>query len=65
MTDSELAAQLSKWFFRHANDAHRWRNPVGAAIKDGASASGNWRNAPRGNPAKGFRAMKAKLESGS
>jgi len=63
--DKELAEALSDWFLRHSKDPNRWRNPVGRVIRDSVSASNNWRNAPRGNPRAGYRAMKAKVESGS
>jgi hypothetical protein len=65
MKDQELAKLLSAWFDRHAADPNRWRNPVGSVVKAGVSGFNNWRNAPRGNPRAGFRAMKAKAESGS
>lgn len=63
--DQQLAKALAAWFERHSKDPHRWRTPVGLAVRDGVSASNNWRNAPRGDPRKGYRAMVADAESGS
>lgn len=65
LKDQQLAEALSLWFSRHSKDPNRWRNPVGLVLKEGVSAFGNWRNAPRGNPKAGYRAMRERLEAGS
>lgn len=64
-SDAELAGLLSKWFERHSKDRNRWRTPVGLAVKEGVGAFGNWRNARRGNPKAGYRAMVEAKETGS
>ena len=54
--DSELAAELENWFKNNADNPNKWnRNKVGQIIKSYLIGSGNWKNAARGNPAKGRR----------
>lgn len=60
MKDEELAGGLREWFKRvmGVSGQARRKNPVWVALREIAGAFGNWRNAPRGDPSKGFRNMK-------
>lgn len=60
MNDHDLAGGLKDWFSRvcGVSSQARRKNPVWAAIREIAGHWGNWRNAPRGDPKKGFEAMK-------
>ncbi len=60
MTDQELALEIRGWGNRVVNrlGINRRRSPVWHSIKWVAGNWGNWRNAPRGNPKKGYVAMK-------
>lgn len=60
--DAEIVKALKQWFKEHADDPNRWRTPIGRTLKDLLMLTGNWKNAPRGNPKKGFRAMQANQE---
>lgn len=56
MNDKILANELQKWFNLHFSDKNKWnRNFVGIVIKSNLKKLNNWKNAPRGNPAKGLR----------
>lgn len=63
--DQHLAAALSEWFKRYSNSQRRWQTPVGRVLKEELQSLGNWKNAERGDPKKGYRAMVAGAESGS
>lgn len=59
MNDKILANELQKWFNLKNFDKNKWnRNCVGIVIKSNLKKSNNWKNAPRGNPAKGLRVAK-------
>lgn len=62
MSDKELAKELENWFKNNTNNPNKWnRSAVGIIIKQTLNNLNNWRNAPRGNPAKGYaEAMKRK-----
>jgi hypothetical protein len=55
MNDKELAKELENWFKNNINNPNKWnRGAVGPIIKQTLNNLNNWRNAPRGNPAKGY-----------
>lgn len=60
MTDSELAHALKEWGMRvgRAGSGVRRKSPVWVAMREVLGVFGNWRNAPRGNPRKGYVAMR-------
>jgi hypothetical protein len=64
MSDTELAEAIKQWTKARWHDRNKWnRNPVGLAIRHAVESTGNWRNAPRGNPSKGRRvAMERKWQ---
>ena len=53
--DRLIIIGLREWWGRHSQSKNKWRTPVGRQIRVIVEFAGNWRNAPRGNPAKGFR----------
>ncbi len=56
MNEKILANEVKNWFNERAGDKNKWnRNLVGQTIKNCLKNLGNWKNAPRGNPAKGKR----------
>lgn len=59
----ELADALSAWFGvrRGADDKARRASPVWRVMRDELRALGNWKNAARGNPRAGYRAMKERV----
>lgn len=61
-SDEEIVKALKAWFKEHGDDPNRWRTPIGRTLKELLQITGNWKNAPRGNPKKGFRAMQANQE---
>lgn len=62
MSDEELASGLREWFERvdGVSSGSRRKSAVWVAMREILVHWGNWCNAPRGNPKKGFRAMKEK-----
>ena len=59
MNEKILANELKNWFILKTSDKNKWnRNFVGIVIKSNLKKLGNWKNAPRGNPAKGLRVAK-------
>lgn len=60
VTDTVLANSLKAWFSRvtGVSGQARRKSPVWVALREIVSAFGNWRNAPRGDPKKGFASMK-------
>lgn len=54
-TLEEVADLVREWFRMKTSEANgRWsRDPLGRVIKEGLKGTGNWKNAPRGNPKKG------------
>lgn len=51
-----LGHAITEWWTRNKSDPNKWnRTLVGRAIKSIAIESGNWKNAPRGNPRKAGR----------
>jgi hypothetical protein len=56
MNESDLAKEIENWFKNNSNNPNKWnRSPVGIVIKQSLNSLNNWKNAPRGNPAKGYR----------
>jgi hypothetical protein len=60
MTEKQLAYELESWFARTAanpeSKKRRWsKNPVGMILRANLRETGNWKNAPRGNPSAGFK----------
>lgn len=65
MSEIELSGHIRAWFegkYGVGGGARR-ASPVWVALKEGLSVWGNWRNAPRGDPAKGWRAGCGKVEA--
>lgn len=60
-TEKEIAKYLKFWFAKKIKGI--WNDPIGKAIKAGAMAEENWKNAPRGDRGKGrvaaFKAYRA------
>lgn len=54
MTDKELSIELEKWLINHLHCENKWNRPVGKVLVKYLNKTGNWKNAPRGNPAKGW-----------
>lgn len=55
MSENEVANELEKWWVGAVEDRNRWnRGFVGPAIKQIVQLAGNWKNAPRGDPRKGY-----------
>ena len=57
-----LRDQLRQWFDDTESvpdrRKRRWlHDPVGSLLRERLKATGNWKNAPRGNPHKGFAAV--------
>jgi hypothetical protein len=52
-TDKELASYISEWFSRKRVPAARRQSPVWKAIRAALAVTGNFKNAPRGNPRAG------------
>jgi hypothetical protein len=63
MSDADLAEALKIWFEKHAGNPHLWQTQVGAVLRGQLVARGNFKNAPRGNPKRGWKAMLAKKGS--
>ena len=63
MSDVDLAKVLREWMGRIVGVSRqsRSRNPVWVVVKEVVGGFGNWRNAVRGNPKKGYEAMKRKV----
>lgn len=55
MTDKELSIELEKWFNNNINYQNKWCLPTGKILKKQLKSLGNWKNAPRGDPIKGYR----------
>lgn len=57
MDEETLSKELNNWFkTTNTNKIHFWnRNPVGKVLKDNLIKIEHWKNARRGNPAKGWR----------
>ena len=61
---AELARLIDRWFLATAGNPNRWsQDPVGSAIRSALQGTGNWKNAPRGNPRKGFEAQQSRKVS--
>jgi hypothetical protein len=60
MSDADLAEALKIWFEKHAGNPHLWQTQVGAVLRGRLVARGNFKNAPRGNPKRAWKAMLAK-----
>lgn len=58
MTDKELSIELEKWFIGHLENQNKWNRPTGKIISKYLNKTKNWKNAPRGNPKKGYLKMK-------
>jgi hypothetical protein len=62
MSDLGLGNDLFDWFERTKGNPNRWRESyVGRVIRGNLVETGNWKNAPRGDPKKGYAAMREKL----
>lgn len=63
MNDVELASGLREWFKRMGvvSGQARRKNPVWVALREITGAFGNWRNARRGNPRRGYLRMKERM----
>lgn len=61
ISDQQLAVLVGEWGVRTRGRGRRWsgRDLVGAAIRWEVEKAGHWKNAPRGNPRKGYRVMRA------
>jgi hypothetical protein len=58
MKNIELAEEIKRWFLKNKTNTSRWSdNLVGKTIKNQLIATGNWKNAERGNPKRGFSVM--------
>jgi hypothetical protein len=65
MTDFELAKAVAEWFRVSSGNRRRWSNDeVGVVIREQLKVTGNWKNAPRGNPAKGMAVRLSKRGGG-
>ena len=52
----KLYSELKKHLINHKEDKNFWnRDLIGVTIKNFCESRGNFRNSPRGNPAKGAR----------
>jgi len=62
MKDNELEEGLREWWvnIREVSKQARSQNRVWRVVREIVEGYGNWRNAPRGNPRKGYAAMKGK-----
>ncbi len=54
MKQKDLAIELLKWFNNPKDNQNKWSSPVGKIIKNQLQKTGNWKNAPRGNPRLGY-----------
>lgn len=63
MNDSDLAVGLREWFKRMGgvSGQARRKNPVWVALREITGAFGNWRNARRGNPRRGYLVMRERM----
>jgi len=53
--DTKLAVEIDLWFEKNKNNKNLWNNnEIGKTIKRSVTKKGNWKNAPRGNPAAGY-----------
>jgi hypothetical protein len=58
MKNIELAKEINAWFDKNRLNKSKWcDNIVGKTIKKRIIATGNWKNAERGNPKRGFSVM--------
>lgn len=60
MNHKDVARRLQEWFTL-VSALPVWvrvKSPVWVVMRDNLRVLGNWRNAPRGDPAKGFKVMK-------
>jgi hypothetical protein len=58
----DFAIELNNYLNKHINDANFWnRNPIGKVIKEFCEGRGNFKNAPRSNPRKGYSNMISKI----
>jgi hypothetical protein len=58
MKNIELAEEIKRWFLKNKTNTSRWSdNIVGKTIKNQLMATGNWKNAERGDPKRGFSVM--------
>lgn len=51
--DKKLIVLIDE-FFQDKTVAQRKRSPVWKVLRERLTETGNWKNAPRGNPKKGF-----------
>lgn len=55
MKYKEIAAGLRAWAVKNSSNRNKWsQNSLGITIKEIVKDLGNWKNAPRGNPRKGY-----------
>ena len=62
--DRDLAREIAEWFERHRGDKGIWQKPVGRSVREALMRRGNWKNAPRGNPRKGYEEMRRRMGAG-
>lgn len=62
MSNKDVSEYLNKWFANNKSNPSRWSdNEIGKTIKKNLLLTKNWKNAPRGNPRKGY-LMKSRAE---
>lgn len=60
VSEKEVARALENWFLTPRKRS--WSSPIGRVLKEKLGMSGNWKNAGRGDPKKGFAKMKEVVE---
>ena len=62
MNDTEFSNELKTRLNRILPTKNYFRNPIFMVIRDLIRVKGYWKNKPRGNPSKGYKAMREKAE---
>ncbi len=65
MNHKALAEALERWFtvVSALPEWVRTKSPVWAAMRDNLKALGHWRARPRGNPQKGFKVSRERMNN--
>ena len=62
MNDTEFSNELKTRLNRILPTKNYFRNPIFMVIRDLIRVKGYWKNKSRGNPSKGYKAMREKAE---
>ena len=63
MNEKQVEETILAWYNRHKDDSNRWNRGAGIKIKYVIQSLGNWKNAQRGNPKKGYRGYLDSIKS--